>query len=98
MKYLPLLLLFTFLSCTPQKEVFNSWIGHEKKELILSWGPPTRTTSDGNGGEVLIYSNQYSYNYQAYWYHKMMYVNGSNKIYHWRAERNAIPPTMVMIR
>jgi len=33
----------------------NSWVGHHQSELIQAWGPPQQTTSDGNGGTVLIY-------------------------------------------
>lgn len=98
MKYLPLLLLIFFLSCTSEKEIMGSWMGAQKKDLILSWGPPTRTTSDGNGGEVLVYSNQFAYNYQSYWKHTMFYVNSYNKVYHWIIQKNAIPPTQVIIR
>ncbi len=97
MKYLPLLLLF-FASCTSEREIMDSWLGHEKKEVILKWGPPQRTTSDGNSGEVLVYSNQYAYNYQPYWKHTMFYINPSGKVYYWMVQKNAIPPTQVIIR
>lgn len=33
----------------------NWWAGHDKKELVLSWGPPQEITSDFNEGEILIY-------------------------------------------
>ena len=33
----------------------NTWVGHHQSELIQAWGPPSQTTSDGNGGSVLIY-------------------------------------------
>lgn len=32
-----------------------SWIGHHQQELILDWGPPTRSASDGADGWILIY-------------------------------------------
>jgi len=38
-----------------EKEVMNSWVGASKAQLIQSWGPPNRTTDDGQGGEILIY-------------------------------------------
>jgi len=38
-----------------EKEVMDSWMGSTKAELILEWGTPTQTTSDGQGGEILIY-------------------------------------------
>ena len=40
---------------TKEKEAMDSWMGSQKSALILSWGPPTRTESDGNGGEILVY-------------------------------------------
>jgi hypothetical protein len=48
--------LLTF--CTSQKEVMNSWVGSTKQNLIMSWGPPLRTTDDGAGGEILVYAKQ----------------------------------------
>jgi len=33
----------------------QSWVGSHKSELYQSWGPPTRITDDGKGGEILIY-------------------------------------------
>lgn len=36
-------------------KVMDSWMGSKAQELILSWGPPTRSTSDGADGTILIY-------------------------------------------
>jgi hypothetical protein len=36
----------------------NSWLGATKQNLIMSWGPPTRTGDDGAGGEILVYAKQ----------------------------------------
>lgn len=33
----------------------DSWLGSTKANLIQSWGPPNRTTNDGQGGEILVY-------------------------------------------
>lgn len=33
----------------------DSWMGHTKQELIQSWGPPSRTAPDAQGGEIWIY-------------------------------------------
>lgn len=98
MKCLPLLLFLFVLSCTSEKEVLNSWMGSTKHQVILNWGAPSRTASDGNGGEILVWSNQYSYNYQAFWKHTMMYFNQYGKAYHWVVQRNAIPPTQVILK
>ena len=92
-----LLILFTLSSCKSTKKVMNSWLGSTKQSLIMSWGPPARTASDGGGGEILIYSNQvympeYNMNYYKY---KMFYVNSDKKIYYWRTETKDIPPTRI---
>jgi len=52
-----MLLIIPFLSgCSASiTRTMDLWVGHHKSELILSWGPPTRVTSDGKGGEILIY-------------------------------------------
>jgi hypothetical protein len=66
MKYILFLLLFSqlFFSCTVSKpqptmqDVVNSWMGSKKSEIIMEWGPPSGgVTSDGKGGEILIYNN-----------------------------------------
>jgi hypothetical protein len=54
MKRLLLLLSLALAGCLPTK-MLNSWLGHDKAELYRSWGPPTRVTEDGAGGEILIY-------------------------------------------
>ena len=54
-KYLLFAIMMTSISCYAQKKVLDSWLGHPQSELIRSWGPPKRTTSDGNGGIILIY-------------------------------------------
>lgn len=41
--------------CVSTQEIMNSWLGHHQSDLIASWGPPTRTASDGKGGSILIY-------------------------------------------
>ena len=49
------IILFTGCATTNTKAVMESWIDHNKSELIKSWGPPSRVTSDGDGGKILIY-------------------------------------------
>jgi hypothetical protein len=41
-------------SLSPSRKM-QSWMGSTAQQLILSWGPPTRTSSDGAGGSILIY-------------------------------------------
>jgi hypothetical protein len=38
-----------------EKAAMDSWLAHTKQELIMAWGPPTKTASDAQGGEILIY-------------------------------------------
>jgi hypothetical protein len=35
----------------------KSTIGGTKQALLLNWGPPTKITSDGAGGEIYTYSD-----------------------------------------
>lgn len=49
--------LFGSIGCaslSPGKSM-SSWMGSPQSSLIMSWGPPTRSTSDGAGGTILIY-------------------------------------------
>jgi hypothetical protein len=39
-------------------KALNSWMGSHKSKLIASWGVPSRTASDGKGGEVLVFENR----------------------------------------
>jgi hypothetical protein len=39
-------------------DTMKSWIGATKVDLLLKWGPPTRTFTDGKDGE--IYSYEYT--------------------------------------
>ena len=58
--WLLLLLIYTLTGCAYQAKKLNavmeSWLGKSESELILAWGPPQNTASDGNGGKVLVYS------------------------------------------
>ena len=48
-------LLLGLLGCTSTSDVMQSWVGNTQHDLILKWGPPTRTASDGADGIILIY-------------------------------------------
>jgi len=107
MKVLFFLLISCMLfSCSSQKKltenVLNSWIGDSKQNLILKWGPPVQTTSDGNNGEILVYANRIYYVLATgpvdYWEYRMMYVNAAGKIYHWLFKRNPNPPNRIDMR
>jgi len=56
-KFLILLLCFGLVGCASTQKIMDSWTGHHQSELIASWGPPTRTASDGKGGAILIYES-----------------------------------------
>ena len=56
MRYLLLLALVFFVSCTSPQVVMDSWLGKTEHELIQSWGPPSKRDSDGAGGQVLTYA------------------------------------------
>lgn len=57
-----IVILITFVSCVSSKintkEVMDSWVGHTKQELLMSWGPPARVERDGAGGEILVFAQQ----------------------------------------
>ena len=46
---------FLVQGCVSTQGVMDSWMNSHQSDLIASWGPPTRTTSDGKGGSILIY-------------------------------------------
>lgn len=39
----------------------SSWVGHSASELIMSWGPPQAVYDDGQGGRIVVYTNQRSW-------------------------------------
>ncbi len=87
------------------KKLMDSWLNSTKQQLILSWGPPSSTTSDGGDGEILIYSRrvyvpaqqygQYRSPGVDYYNYKMFYVNSQGTIFSWRTENNPNPPERV---
>jgi hypothetical protein len=100
---LPLLLLTLVLSCRTTKNTLDPWLGATKHELIMSWGPPIRTASDGGTGEVLVYAEQGEHpttgamSGYEYWDYKYMYIDSTGKIYHWLRKASRVPPTDVDI-
>jgi hypothetical protein len=54
---LPLLLLaLLFAGCASPSKTLASWVGHNSNELLASWGPPDEVFSNGEGGQVFIYT------------------------------------------
>ena len=52
------LTLFFFYGCSTGEEIskaMNSWVGSHYSDMMLKWGPPTYSTSDGKGGQILVY-------------------------------------------
>lgn len=80
--------------------ICDSWIGFHKSTLILSWGPPNSTASDGSGGDILIYSHQhFNSAINANWIdHSMFYCDSAGIIYTWKKNRNNVAPTNVIIK
>ena len=62
-------------------KTMDSWVGAPQAKLIRSWGPPTRTASDGAGGTILIYEYDRDTGQTAV---RMFYVDPSGTIYYWR--------------
>lgn len=54
---LPILLLTGCLTGR-LNETMSSWVGHSASELIMSWGPPQAVYDDGQGGRIVVYTNQ----------------------------------------
>jgi hypothetical protein len=94
-------LLLSLSGCMGRiNDTMQSWIGHPQSELILKWGPPQSTASDGNGGSILIYGAYVNLGQtpgqiyangaytapqqQGYQRTRMFYVNSSGIIYNWR--------------
>lgn len=83
-------------------------MGYTKHDLVLSWGAPTRTDDDGDGGQILIYAYMGqngglltpngTYTDVNTWYdYRIFYVNADRKIYAWRTSREAVPPQQVNV-
>jgi len=102
-KFLLIITVLFMVSCTSTTKVMDSWLGSSKQSLIMSWGPPTKTASDGGNGEILVYSKQV-YNPglpnmgiapSTYWDNKYFYVNSEGKVYYWMTKREQIPPQQI---
>lgn len=73
----------------------DSWLGSTKQQVIMGNGIPLKTSTDGNGGEVLLYGQQFSFSYPTYhvvWAYKMFFIDTSDKVYHWLTQRSDVPP------
>ena len=71
----------------------DSWVGHSKQEIVMNWGPPARTASDGSDGEILIYASTYWG--PTSWKYTMFYLNSSHTVYHWLIQTAYVPPAQL---
>jgi hypothetical protein len=57
MKRLRVLIVIVGLmsGCATVNKDMASWVGHHYSELFDKWSPPTCTSPDGRGGQILIY-------------------------------------------
>lgn len=52
------IVLFLLGGCSSGEEiskVMDSWVGSHYSDMMLKWGPPTYSTSDGKAGQILVY-------------------------------------------
>jgi len=91
-KILLILLCLMLTGCASTGKIMESWIGHQKSEIINSWGPPQRYSPDGKGGEILIYESSSALASpigemmitQTITNYKQVYVNQKGTIYYVR--------------
>lgn len=98
MKRLIIITLIFFNSCTSEREVMDSWLGSTKHELILKFGLPDQSGSDGNGGEVVVYTASYFYGSNVWYKNRAFYLNSNGKVYRWLVKTTPQPPTVIMFR
>jgi hypothetical protein len=94
LKIVSIALCLSLIGCISQRKMMDSWIGSTKQDLILKWGPPERTASDGGTGEILVYSSRFynaTLNMTTYQY-RLMYADNDGKIYHWLLQSGTVPP------
>lgn len=77
-------------SLTPSATM-QSYMGHTAQEVILKWGPPARTITDGADGQVLVFEYWVPRSFVPYvgWIGgytatRSFYVNGQGIVYNWR--------------
>ena len=54
------------MGCASINKAMDSWMGHDKNELITSWGAPQQVLSDGNDGQIFIYANNVQWTNPGY--------------------------------
>ena len=64
-------------------ELRQQFYGKSKKDIINQYGPPTRETSDGGDGTILIYEDKGSFTTTTYDEYHTYYNTKSNDKYKW---------------
>jgi len=54
----------------PISKTMDTWKGATEHQIILTFGAPSSTTSDGAGGKILVYSQE-----QSITYYNRLYTN-----------------------
>jgi len=54
--FMTLLALISLVGCAMISKTMQTWVGHNVNDLIASWEPPQQIISDGQGGQILIYT------------------------------------------
>lgn len=95
-----IILFFIFTSCytaIPVSQTMDSWLGVTEHEVIMRFGSPTTTSSDGSEGKIVKYTSSQTntvftpntvYGRTATTYDNSVYIefyiNKEGKVYHWR--------------
>ena len=97
-----ILLVTIITGCATQKKrkaeldsIMNSWTGYHISAVIQKWGPETKITGDGKGGNIYTWEKTwqtnayYDYNKvyqppQNRYCNKNFYVNKEGIVYAWR--------------
>ncbi len=79
-----LLLVLTF-NCSSINQLRQDRIGQPISTVIDTWGPPSRVTSDGRGGNVYVWEKweDYGYGIRQLWSNRF-WADSNGIIYKWR--------------
>lgn len=98
MRLITALLVVVLTACGTEKANLSSWMGSTKHDIILKWGTPESTESDGGNGEVLIYRSRNGLNGPYVYRYRMMYADSAGILYHWKWQDSNEPPTIFVVR
>jgi hypothetical protein len=74
------------------KKSMDSWLGATKNALLLEYGAPNRTSSDGAGGEILVFEDLRrayiaDHGLTTAVHTCSFYINKEGKVYYWKYDR-----------